>query len=115
MRAGIEGVAPRSSGTSAPVPGVEAAVVSASEDKLPFGETSNPAAASSFRACARRKVTASGVSCISALLKKALVVRSEVAQVHADDASVLAFSMRKAWMSLALARLAAFEPRGRDW
>ena len=70
VRVGVEGVAPPSAGTSAPFAGVEAAAVTGSEDKVPVGETSNPAAAISVRACARRKTTASGVSRISALLKK---------------------------------------------
>jgi len=115
VRAGVEGVAFPSAGTSAPVAGVEAAAVPAREDKVPGGDTSNPAAAISLRAWARRKATASGVSRISALLKNATVVRSDVAWASADNASVLAFSIRDAWMSSALSRLAAFEPRGRDW
>jgi len=115
VRAGVEGVAPPSAGTSAPFAGVEATAVVASEDKVPVVETSNPAAAISLRACARRKATASRVSRISALLKKATVVRSEVARANADNASVLAFSIRDAWMSFDLSRLAALEPRRWDW
>ena len=42
----VKGVAPPSAGTSTPFAGVEAAAVAASEDKLPVGETSSPAAAS---------------------------------------------------------------------
>jgi len=115
VRAGVKGVACPSDSTSAPVAGVEAAAVPAREDKVPGGDTSNPAAAISLRGWARRKATASGVSRISAPLKIATVVRSDVARANTDNASVLSFSIRDAWMSSALSRLAAFGPRGRDW
>jgi len=62
-------------------------------DKASGGDSANPAAVISLRACARRNATASYVSRISAELKKATVVRSDVACASADIASVLAFSI----------------------
>jgi len=93
VRAGVEGVAPPSAGTSVPVAGVEAAAVPAREDEVPGGDTFSPAAAISLRAWARRKATASGVSRISALLKNATVVREDVARANADNATMLDFSI----------------------
>jgi len=63
-------------------------------EKVSGGDSANPAAAISLQAYARRKATASGVSRISAELKKATVVRSDVASASADSVSVLALNIR---------------------
>jgi len=84
-------------------------------DKVSGGNSAKPAAAISLQAIARQIATASGVSRISAELKKATVVRSDVACASADSASVLALNVRDSWMPAALSRLPAFAPRGCEW
>jgi len=74
-----------------------------------------PAAAISFRACIFRKEIASGVSRISAEVKKATVVGSDVACASASIAFELALSVRVVRMSSAISRFAVFMPRGRAW
>jgi len=110
VSAGVEGVDSPAAGA----PPVDAGGGDAS-DKVTGGNSAKPAAAISLRACAQRNATASGVSRISAELKKATVVRSEVACATADSASKLALNIRDYRIPAALSRLAAFAPRGRDW
>jgi len=94
-----------------------AAAVAAGPDDIAGGDEdkSMPAAATSLRACILRKEIASGVSRINAMLKNATVVRSVVARASASRASELSLSVRDARMSSLISRLAALEPRGRDW
>jgi len=110
VSAGGEGVDSPAAGASP----VDAGCGDAS-DKISGGDSAKLAAAISLQACARRNATASGVLRISAELKRATVVRSDVACASADRASVLALNIRDSWMPAALSRLAAFAPRGRDW
>jgi len=95
----------------------KAAAVPAGPDEIAGGDEdkSMSAAAISLRACILRKAIASGVSRISAVLKNATVVRSVVARASASRASELSLSVRDARMSSLISRLAALEPRGRDW
>jgi len=95
----------------------KAAAVPAGPDDVAGGDEdkSIPGAAISLRACILLKAIASGVSRISAVLKNATVVRSVVARASASRASELSLSVRDARMSSLSSRLAALEPRGRDW
>jgi len=76
-------------------------------DIVSGGDSANPATAISFQACARRNATASGVSRISAEIKRATVVRSDVACASAGSASVLALNKRDSSMPAALSRLSS--------
>jgi len=107
VSAGVKGVDFSAAGASP----VDAGGGDAS-DKVSGEDSAKPATAISLRACAQRNATASGVSRISAEIKKATVVRSDVACASADCGSVLALNIRDSWMPAAFSRLAAFAPRG---
>jgi len=100
---------PASVAKAAAVPDGPDDIAGGDEDK------SMPAAAISLRACILRKAIASGVSRISAVLKNATVIRSVVARASASRASEMSLSVRDARTSSIISRLAALEPRGRDW